>query len=149
MAKVPNKSTTTGVPPPSSKGKGKEHFQTKESVTSPMKGSVHRIIPEEYQVLKGPLAIDCHQHFDETMYDMDPLRHHYTKQMDLDNMFHNVIITYRTTVESRSIGLDESKHLGERTVGYYVGLLLGISCNMDRPRSQSIICRSHVVLPSR
>ncbi|KAJ1388058.1 hypothetical protein SESBI_39446 [Sesbania bispinosa] len=35
-------------PPPSSKGKGKEHFWTKEYVTSPMKGSIQRIIHEEF-----------------------------------------------------------------------------------------------------
>ncbi|KAJ1443540.1 hypothetical protein SESBI_00118 [Sesbania bispinosa] len=44
------------VPPPSSKGKGKEHFQTKESITSPMKGSVHRIIPKEFAGAEGILA---------------------------------------------------------------------------------------------
>ncbi|KAJ1407692.1 hypothetical protein SESBI_24166 [Sesbania bispinosa] len=44
------------VPPPSSKGKGKEHFQTKESITSLMKGSVHCIIPKEFAGAKGILA---------------------------------------------------------------------------------------------
>ncbi|KAJ1392834.1 hypothetical protein SESBI_35487, partial [Sesbania bispinosa] len=37
-------------------GKRKEHFQTKEFVTSPMKGSVHRIIPEEFAGPEGILA---------------------------------------------------------------------------------------------
>ncbi|KAJ1420456.1 Papain-like cysteine peptidase superfamily [Sesbania bispinosa] len=45
-------------PPPSSKGKGKEHFRTKESVTSPMKGSVQRIIPEEFAGAEGLLAFN-------------------------------------------------------------------------------------------
>ncbi|KAJ1398452.1 hypothetical protein SESBI_31052 [Sesbania bispinosa] len=44
------------VPSPSSKGKGKEHFQTKECVTSPMKGSVYSIIPEEFAGAEGILA---------------------------------------------------------------------------------------------
>ncbi|KAJ1403731.1 hypothetical protein SESBI_27075 [Sesbania bispinosa] len=35
------------------KRKGKKHFQTNESVTSPMKGSVHHIIPEEFAGAAG------------------------------------------------------------------------------------------------
>ncbi|KAJ1413228.1 Ulp1 protease family, C-terminal catalytic domain [Sesbania bispinosa] len=171
------------VPPPSSKGKENEHFQTKEFVTSPMKGSVHRIILEEFAAAEGILAfknlrimvqgdvfvhvventyskdywgkefkdkigtneiielkekktvnahivqalqryanqghlvlVPCNvgDHWvlivintsDETVYYMDPFRHHYMKQMDLHNIFHNVIITYRT---ARGVKVNRTK----------------------------------------
>ncbi|KAJ1427460.1 Papain-like cysteine peptidase superfamily [Sesbania bispinosa] len=65
------------VPPPLSKGMGKEHFQTKESITSPMKGSVHRTIPEEFAGAEGILTFknlrimvhgDMHVHVVENTY---------------------------------------------------------------------------------
>ncbi|KAJ1396288.1 Ulp1 protease family, C-terminal catalytic domain [Sesbania bispinosa] len=240
------------VAPPSSKGKGKEHFQTKESVTSPMKGSVHRIIPEEFAGAEGILTfknlrimvqrdvpvhvventyskdywgkefkdeigtneiievtrhrllsgsslcfyisylceaslhdtdkaskfffvspfelkekktmnehivqtlqryanqdhlvlVPCNvgDHWlliaintsDETVYYMDPLRHHYKKRMDLHNMFHNVIITYRTSRrvkvnrtkmhQSTWVNVQCPKQMNVIDCGYYVGLFVG------------------------
>ncbi|KAJ1422032.1 Ulp1 protease family, carboxy-terminal domain protein [Sesbania bispinosa] len=46
------------VPRPSSKEKGKEFCHTKEYITSPMKGSVHHIIPEEFAGAEGILEFN-------------------------------------------------------------------------------------------
>ncbi|KAJ1438682.1 Ulp1 protease family, C-terminal catalytic domain [Sesbania bispinosa] len=72
---------------------------------------------------------------DETVYFMDLLCHHYTKRMDLYNMFHNVIITYRTTHgvmvnrtkmhQSTWVNIHCPKQMNVIDCGYYVGLFIG------------------------